>query len=281
MGQGARGQNYQFGDQQQSHYGRDGGTSQRGSFSGAYREHGTSYDRNSDQHYDRNFGQSFDRDIHRDLGRESSRGGYGPAVASPSVTSGSDYGSYGRGTDYGSLSRNSPSVYGSSYGRSEGTGTGDNYQTYSQGWGANQGRSGQYMPSSASGSSYSSPYSQSSQFQSHAGRGPKGYQRSDERIREDVCEMLARHHEIDASEIEVEVSQGIVTLRGSVDERRTKRIAEDVLETLPGVKDIRNELSVNRSLFERARDFIMGESSSEESAAPTKTSSASTSAKKH
>lgn len=39
----------------------------------------------------------------------------------------------------------------------------------------------------------------------HAGRGPKGYQRSDERIREDVCDRLTEHPAIDASEIEVEV----------------------------------------------------------------------------
>src|SRR5215471_11804457 len=39
----------------------------------------------------------------------------------------------------------------------------------------------------------------------HTGRGPKGYQRSDERIREDICERLTQHSAIDAGEIEVEV----------------------------------------------------------------------------
>ncbi len=37
----------------------------------------------------------------------------------------------------------------------------------------------------------------------HAGRGPKGYRRSDDRIREDVNERLTEHPQIDATEIEV------------------------------------------------------------------------------
>jgi hypothetical protein len=36
----------------------------------------------------------------------------------------------------------------------------------------------------------------------HAGRGPKGYQRSDERIKEDICDCLTRDPDVDASEIE-------------------------------------------------------------------------------
>ena len=78
------------------------------------------------------------------------------------------------------------------------------------------------------------------------GKGPKGWKRSDERIREDVCEVLARHPGIDASEIEVDVKDGYVSLRGEVDSRFTKRRAEDVIEHISGVHDVRNELSVKR-----------------------------------
>lgn len=76
------------------------------------------------------------------------------------------------------------------------------------------------------------------------GIGPKGYKRSDERIHEDVCETLARHPEIDASDIEVNVSEGMVTLEGQVDSRRVKRLAEDVLDHISGVKDVHNFLKV-------------------------------------
>jgi len=82
---------------------------------------------------------------------------------------------------------------------------------------------------------------------SFAGRGPRNYQRSDERIREEVNERLTDDPRIDASDIEVEVRNGEVILRGRVDERRDKRTAEEVIELLPGVKDVRNELRVERS----------------------------------
>jgi len=77
-----------------------------------------------------------------------------------------------------------------------------------------------------------------------SGRGPRGYRRSDDRIREDVCELLTRHHEIDASEMEVEVTSAAVTLRGTVDNGRTRRLAEELVEDVPGVQDVRNELRV-------------------------------------
>jgi hypothetical protein len=78
-----------------------------------------------------------------------------------------------------------------------------------------------------------------------AGRGPKGYQRSDDRIKEEVCELLTQHHEIDATDIEVEVRNGEVTLRGSVDDRQIKRMAEDLVEHCTGVRDVQNQLRVS------------------------------------
>jgi osmotically-inducible protein OsmY len=76
------------------------------------------------------------------------------------------------------------------------------------------------------------------------GRGPKNYVRPDERIREDVCEQLADHAYVDASEIEVFVTNGEVTLKGSVDARLVKRAAEDCADHVRGVKDVHNQLRV-------------------------------------
>jgi osmotically-inducible protein OsmY len=76
------------------------------------------------------------------------------------------------------------------------------------------------------------------------GRGPKGYTRSDDRIREDVSELLTRHGDIDATEIEVVVNSGEVTLNGSVDSRHAKRAAEEAIEDAPGVKHVQNNLRV-------------------------------------
>jgi hypothetical protein len=76
----------------------------------------------------------------------------------------------------------------------------------------------------------------------NAGRGPRGYVRSDARIHEEVCEILTRHPEIDASDISVDVENGTVKLSGTVDDRRTKRLAEDVADLTLGVRDVDNQL---------------------------------------
>ena len=78
----------------------------------------------------------------------------------------------------------------------------------------------------------------------HRGKGPKGYQRSDDRIREDVSEALSQDGDIDASEIEVTIQGGVVTLSGTVDSREAKRAAEDLAEDCPGVKDVQNNIRV-------------------------------------
>lgn len=112
--------------------------------------------------------------------------------------------------------------------------------------------------SSWQGSSYGTR--DSSSRMNHLGKGPKGWKRSDERIREDVCERLERDARVDASEIEVSVRDGVVTLSGKVEDRPSKRQAEDIIEFLPGVKDVRNDLTVDQSLFGQAKDMIMGKS---------------------
>jgi hypothetical protein len=82
----------------------------------------------------------------------------------------------------------------------------------------------------------------------HAGRGPQGYKRSDERINEDVCDVLTRHGQVDASDIIVRVEDGEVTLEGVVNSRQEKRLAVHAIEDLPGVKDVHNRLHVAGSL---------------------------------
>jgi hypothetical protein len=79
----------------------------------------------------------------------------------------------------------------------------------------------------------------------YTGRGPRGYQRSDERIRDDVCEALTQHGHVDASEIDVSVENGEVTLRGTVADRRQKRIAEDALDGIAGIRDVHNQLRIS------------------------------------
>jgi hypothetical protein len=84
------------------------------------------------------------------------------------------------------------------------------------------------------------------QQRSQRNRGPKGYTRSDERIREDISEQLMRHHYIDASEVEIQVQGGEVTLTGTVHERRMKHEIEDLVDNVSGVRDVTNNIRVQR-----------------------------------
>jgi osmotically-inducible protein OsmY len=83
-----------------------------------------------------------------------------------------------------------------------------------------------------------------SEVTSYAGKGPRGYQRNDQRIHEDICDRLTDDPRIDASDIEVTVNGGEVTLTGSVRTREEKRFAEDLAERLSGVREVNNNLKV-------------------------------------
>lgn len=97
----------------------------------------------------------------------------------------------------------------------------------------------------------------------HAGKGPKGYVRSDERIREDICDRLSDDDEIDASEITVTVTKGEVRLEGSVADRYAKHRAEDIAESVSGVRDVSNHLRARKGLLRELGDKLSGEDHSE------------------
>lgn len=81
--------------------------------------------------------------------------------------------------------------------------------------------------------------------ESHRGRGPGDYRRSDERIREDVNDRLTDDHRLDARRISVRVAEGEVTLDGSVPNRASKRRAEDLADAISGVKHVQNNLRID------------------------------------
>ncbi len=81
---------------------------------------------------------------------------------------------------------------------------------------------------------------------SHRGKGPKGYRPSDERLRERMCERLTDDPFIDATDIEVSVASGEVTLSGSVETRRMKYAVEDLIADVPGVTAVHNSIQVRR-----------------------------------
>jgi osmotically-inducible protein OsmY len=80
----------------------------------------------------------------------------------------------------------------------------------------------------------------------YRGKGPKNYSRSDDRIKDDINDRLSDDPFVDASDIDVTVSNGEVTLTGNVDHRSTKRRAEDLAEDVSGVKNVENRLRVSQ-----------------------------------
>jgi hypothetical protein len=92
-----------------------------------------------------------------------------------------------------------------------------------------------------------------SEYGAHRGKGPKGYTRSDDRLKEVICEKLTDDPMIDASEINVEVTSQIVKLTGTVDDRSTKYEVEELIERCGGVKDIDNQLRVRSGSSQRSQ----------------------------
>lgn len=91
-------------------------------------------------------------------------------------------------------------------------------------------------------------------YESFAGFGPKNFQKSDESLREDVCETLLRDTVVDASDIEVKVVDGVVNLSGTVSNRHEKHHAEEIIARLAGVREIQNQLRVLRSAYHEEGD---------------------------
>jgi osmotically-inducible protein OsmY len=82
----------------------------------------------------------------------------------------------------------------------------------------------------------------------YKGKGPKGYVRSDEKIQDEISESLYHDSYVDASDIEIEVKDGEVTLTGTVADRSAKRRAEDQAERITGVHDVTNNIKVKRTI---------------------------------
>ena len=78
----------------------------------------------------------------------------------------------------------------------------------------------------------------------YTGRGPRSYKRSDERLYEEICERMMQNGNLDASDINVEVKNSEVVLTGTVSDRRAKRLAENIVNSVYSVRDVHNQLQL-------------------------------------
>ncbi len=79
-----------------------------------------------------------------------------------------------------------------------------------------------------------------------ANNGPRGRRKSDESLRQEIREILIADPELEAVDIEVEVEGGAVTLRGAVVDPDARLLAEELVESLAGVREVHNRLRVER-----------------------------------
>jgi osmotically-inducible protein OsmY len=182
---------------------------------------------------------------------QSGQGYYGSRATNEGWT-GSGESGYGRQPQTGA--RSSPGYYGSrSMSEDWGGGAGGGYGYGRQG--SSSGQSGQnYSGAQTLGAESGTGYAGRQGWEStgqtmgqYVGRGPKNYLRSDDRIRDDVCRRLTENPEVDASNIDVDVSNREVTLTGNVSSREQRRKAEDCAEQIPGVSHVQNNIRVSRS----------------------------------
>jgi osmotically-inducible protein OsmY len=213
------GSGYRQGDYGQSgSYARDFQSAQHRGFEGqtAYRQQGglgpRDWGHGTDDYRMNDYGRSFDRQGQARHGQsQHEMGSFGGGHGNFGTQAG-NYGG-GMGGGYGGYGSR-----GGSYGNQ-----GDSQGNYgSQGSYAGQGSTGR------------------SQF-----RSPKGY-RSDDRIREDICDRLGTLSGVDPSEVEVNVRDGEVTITGTVRERWQKHQIENTADAISGVKDVHNQIRVKQ-----------------------------------
>lgn len=76
--------------------------------------------------------------------------------------------------------------------------------------------------------------------------GPRSRRKSDESLTQEIREILTADPELEATDVEVEVEGGAVTLRGAVVDSDARLLAEELVESLSGVREVHNRLRVER-----------------------------------
>ena len=75
-------------------------------------------------------------------------------------------------------------------------------------------------------------------------RMARAYRRTDERVRDDICERLFHSSAVDTADVSVEVRDGVVIFEGTVPHRGMRYALEDIAAQCMGVVDIENRVRV-------------------------------------
>lgn len=230
------------------------GQQQRSAYGGLWR--GQNFGSGQPHYYDRNFGsggrqryrggsQDFSQDFgsqgrfDQDFGRNTYDGGFGDDMQDPSRGMGGmeNFGDGGRMADSGGYGGYGIPAGG---GRSWNPGGAQNWRDW------RGGENSAWRPRPGDGMGGMGDASGGSDRPRFGGRTPRGYTRSDERIKDDLCERLYYTEDVDVSNVAVEAKNGTITLEGTVPNRRMKHRIEDIAEQCIGVNDVENRIRVSR-----------------------------------
>ena len=81
---------------------------------------------------------------------------------------------------------------------------------------------------------------------SQTGQSAKFHRRSDDKIHEEIWELLSHNADLDATDVELHVEAGEVTLTGTVPSRDARWLTEDLVNSVTGVREVNNRLKVAR-----------------------------------
>jgi osmotically-inducible protein OsmY len=81
--------------------------------------------------------------------------------------------------------------------------------------------------------------------------------RTDDQLKADVERMFERHSSLDRHDIEVDVKQGAVTLTGEAGTYRDRRLANDLAESVAGVRRVDNRIEVQRNGSDLREDALI------------------------
>jgi hypothetical protein len=79
----------------------------------------------------------------------------------------------------------------------------------------------------------------------------------DDRIHTDLKERLEQAADLDATQVEISVEAGEITLEGRIPTRDMKHAATAIAERVPGVHAVHNRLHVEQPLLEQLRDTLV------------------------
>ena len=82
---------------------------------------------------------------------------------------------------------------------------------------------------------------------SYRGVGPKNFRRSDDRVREEICERLSEADDVDATDVDVRVTNGVVLLTGRVDSAGALGVADHIAHSCGGVRQVENRINVGKT----------------------------------